>query len=80
VAEDDVHREIGQLPIEIRKLVHVHQEFDMPPVGLDARGKRLQLVERQCAFAELQIDDVAANPAHAEAVQSLNFRDVHVIG
>jgi hypothetical protein len=66
VSEDHLHGKVGELPVEIGKLVHVHQEFYVPAEWLDARSESLQLFERENTFVELEIDDVAADAAHAK--------------
>src|SRR5919204_3310018 len=80
MAENDVDRKIGELSVELGKLVDVHEELDVPAERADRVRKLAQRFKRQHAFAFLQVDDVAANAAHPERVELFNLAPTDIEG
>ena len=79
VSEHHVDRKIGKLPVEVRELVDVHQELDVPAERLHLYREPAQVVERQDAPAFLEVDDVDPHAAHARLVQRLELSRVDVV-
>src|SRR5262249_44770538 len=75
----DIDAEAVECPIDIRKLVDMHQEFDVPTERLDSCGDRTNPSDRQLTLALRKINNVEAHAANASGVQGLQFAIRHVV-
>src|SRR5215813_8716466 len=69
--EHDIDRQLAERRIEIRKLVHMHQEFDMPAEWFDALGKPGDALDRELSLTN--IHDIESGTANSRQMHRFKF-------